>query len=135
MNNTGIKNMLELSKVIAVVGLSDKPDRDSYQVAAYLQHQGYKIIPVNPNAVEILGEKSYSDLSAIKVPIDIVDIFRKPEAVDEIVDQAIQIKAKMVWMQEGVVNDEAAQKASQAGLKVVMNKCILKEHRRLIAYG
>ncbi len=136
MNNPmDIKNMLELSKVIAVVGLSDKPDRDSYHVAAYLQQQGYKIIPVNPNAVEILGEKSYSDLIAIKEPVDIVDIFRKPEAVGEIVDQAIQMKAKAVWMQEGVVNEDAARKASQAGLKVVMNKCILKEHRRLVAYG
>ncbi len=136
MNNPmDIKNMLEYSKVIAVVGLSDKPDRDSYHVAAYLQQQGYKIIPVNPNAVEILGEKSYSDLTAIKEPVDIVDIFRKPEAVGEIVDQAIQMKAKAVWMQEGVVNEDAAQKASQAGLKVVMNKCILKEHRRLVAYG
>lgn len=130
-----IKNTLELSKVIAVVGLSDKPDRDSYHVAAYLQQQGYKIIPVNPKAVEILGEKSYSDLTVIKEPVDIVDIYRKPEAVGEIVDQAIQIKAKAIWMQEGVVNEEAAQKASQAGLKVVMNKCILKEHRRLVAYG
>lgn len=130
-----VKNMLEYSKVIAVVGLSDKPDRDSYQVAAYLQHQGYKIIPVNPNAVEILGEKAYSDLTAIKESVDIVDIFRKPEAVAEIVDQAIQIKAGAIWMQEGVVNETAAQKASQAGLKVVMNKCILKEHRRLVAYG
>ena len=133
MNNSlEIKDMLELSKTIAVVGLSDKPDRDSYHVAAYLQKYGYKIIPVNPNAFEILGEKSYSELKAIKQPIDIVDIFRKPEAVGEIVDQAIQIKAKSVWMQEGAGNEEAARKAESAGLKVAMHKCILKEHRRII---
>lgn len=134
MNNPiEIKKLLELAKTIAVVGLSDKPERDSYHVAAYLKNQGYKIIPVNPNAAEILGERSFSELSAVKEQIDIVDIFRKPEAVGEIVDQAIQLKAKAIWMQEGVANEEAARKAEAAGLIVVMNKCILKEHRRLVA--
>ena len=116
------------SKTIAVVGLSSNPSRPSYSVARYLQSQGYKIIPVNPNEKEILGEKSYPDLVSIPDKIDIVDIFRRSEDVPPVIEQAIKIKAKVVWMQEGIVNEEAAKKASDAGLTVVMDKCMYKEH-------
>jgi predicted CoA-binding protein len=126
-----IKGIIESSKVIAVVGLSDKPDRPSYGVASYLKNQGYKIIPVNPTKTEILGEKSFPDLKSIPEPVDIVDIFRKSEAVGPIVDEAIEIKARAVWLQEGVINEAAAAKALDAGLSVVMNRCLLKEHHRL----
>ena len=126
-----IKDIVNNSKIIAVVGLSDKPERPSYGVASYLQSQGYRIIPVNPMKAEILGEKSYPDLSSIPEPIDVVDIFRKSEAVGPIVDEAIKVKAKTVWMQQGVINVEAADKAQAAGLKVVMDRCLLIEHRNL----
>jgi predicted CoA-binding protein len=126
-----IKKIVESSKVIAVVGLSDKPDRPSFGVASYLKKQGYKIIPVNPTKSEILGEISYPDLKSIPEPIDIVDIFRKSDAVGPIVDEAIEIKAKAVWLQEGVINESAAAKAFDAGLSVVMDRCLLKEHHRL----
>ena len=125
-----IAQILRTSKVIAVVGLSPKPDRPSHEVAAYMQAQGYKTIPVNPGHAEILGEKSYKSLLEVPGPIDIVDIFRDPSAVPEIVDQAIAKKAKVIWMQEGIVHNEAAAKARAAGLKVVMNKCIYKEYVR-----
>lgn len=124
-----IDRILETAKTIAVVGLSEKPDRPSYQVAQYLKMHGYRIIPVNPNVDEILNEKSYHSLDEIKEKIDVVDIFRKPEAVPEIVEAAIRVGARTIWMQEGIVHNEAAEKARQAGLNVVMNKCILKEHR------
>jgi predicted CoA-binding protein len=126
-----IAEILRKSKVIAVVGLSPKPDRPSHSVSAYMKDQGYTIIPVNPGHPEILGEKAYKSLLEVPGPIDIVDIFREPAAVPEIVDQAIQVKAKVIWMQEGIVHNEAAEKARKAGLKVVMNKCIYKEHARL----
>lgn len=126
--NDEIKEILTKYKTIAIVGVSDKPDRDSYIVAEYLLNQGYKIIPVNPNIDSIFGLKSYPDLLSIPDEIDIVDIFRRPEFVEEIVDQAIQKKAKVVWMQLGVINEKAAQKAEKAGLKVIMNKCIKVEH-------
>lgn len=126
-----ISNIIKNSKVIAVVGLSDKPDRPSYGVASYLQKQGYKIIPVNPTKDEILGEKSYPDLKSIPQSIDVVDIFRRSDAVGPIVDEAIKVGARAIWLQEGVVDGEAAAKASQAGLKVVMDRCMLKEHRQL----
>jgi predicted CoA-binding protein len=117
--------------VIAVVGLSDKPDRPSHGVAAYMQSAGYRIIPVNPAVKEVLGEKSYSSLKEIPENVDLVDVFRKPEAVPEIVEDAIAIGAKAVWMQEGVVHNAAADRARAAGLQVVMDRCILKEHRRI----
>jgi predicted CoA-binding protein len=123
-----IKEILTSYKTIAIVGISNKPDRDSYIVAEYLLNQGYKIIPVNPNIDTILGLKAYPDLISIPEEIEIVDIFRRPEFVDEIVDQAIEKRAKVVWMQLGVINESAAEKARKAGLKVVMNKCIKVEH-------
>ncbi|MDP3025644.1 MAG: CoA-binding protein [candidate division Zixibacteria bacterium] len=127
---TKMEKIFEQSKTIAVVGLSSNPARPSYMVARYLQSQGYKIIPVNPNEKEILGEKSYPDLVSIPDKIDIVDIFRRSEEVPPVVEQAIKIKAKVVWMQEGIVNEESAKKASDAGLTVIMDKCMYKEHSK-----
>jgi uncharacterized protein len=124
-----IRDLLQRSKTIAVVGLSDSPMRPSYGVSAYMQSQGYKIIPVNPIIAETLGEKSYPTLRSIPEKIDIVDIFRRPEYVEEIVDQAIKLKIPAVWMQEGVINQKAAEKAEKAGIFVVMDLCILKEHK------
>jgi predicted CoA-binding protein len=126
-----IRDILEGTRVIAVVGLSDKPDRASHHVAAYMQSAGYRIIPVNPAVKEVLGEKSYSSLKEIPEKVDLVDVFRKPEAVPQIVEDAIAIGAKVVWMQEGVVHNAAADQARAAGLKVVMDRCLLKEHRRM----
>ena len=126
-----ITEMLHAAKRIAVVGLSPKPDRPSYGIAAYLQAHGYTILPVNPGHPEILGEKSYKSLRDVPGPIDIVNIFRDPAAVPEIVDQAIEKKARAIWMQDGIVHNAAAEKARVAGLQVVMNKCIYREHSRL----
>ena len=117
--------------IIAMVGLSPDPNRPSHRVAKYLINHGYKVIPVNPDAQEILGTRSYSDMSSIPEPIEIVDIFRRSEEVMPIVDEAIKIGAKVVWMQEGVINEEAALRAQDAGLLVVMDRCMLKEHKRL----
>lgn len=129
--NDEIRGILEKSKTIAVVGLSDKPERDSYIVAKYLKDHGYKIIPVNPTKPEILGEKSYPDLASIPLPVDIVDIFRKIDAVPGIVEEAIKIKAKVVWMQLGLAHNDSAQKARDAGLIAVQSKCIKIEHEKL----
>src|SRR5579863_5411856 len=126
-----IPDLLRNSKTIAVVGLSSKKFRPSYGVAEYMQAQGYRIIPVNPNESEVLGEKSYPSIDDVPEHIDIVDIFRRSEFVGPIVDSAIRIGANAVWMQEGVVHEEAAKKARDAGLAVVMDRCILKEHMRL----
>jgi predicted CoA-binding protein len=126
-----IANLLRSSHTIAVVGLSNKRWRPSYGVSEYMQRAGYRIIPVNPELSEVLGEKSYPRLEEIAEPIDIVDIFRRSELVPEIVESAIRVKAKAVWMQEGVIHEEAAAKARAAGLVVVMDRCLLKEHRRL----
>ena len=131
MDDNRILEILTESKTIAVVGLSPKPERDSYEVAHYMQEAGYRTIPVNPKAEEILGEKVYPDLASIPDKIDIVDIFRRSEHVPPIVDEAISVGAKTVWMQLGVVNEEAAKKATDAGLDVVMDRCILREHKRL----
>ncbi|MGA2144311.1 MAG: CoA-binding protein [Bryobacteraceae bacterium] len=122
---------LRAAKTIAVVGLSGRRYRPSHGVAEYLQRAGYRVIPVNPLETEVLGEKSYPNLSSVPLPVDIVDVFRRSEYVSEIVEEAIRIGAKMVWMQEGVVHEAAARRAQGAGLKVVMDRCILKEHRRL----
>jgi predicted CoA-binding protein len=127
------ENLLRNAKTIAVVGLSNRRSRPSYGVSEYMQSRGYRIIPVNPNETEVLGEKSWASLEDIPEHVDIVDIFRRPECVPEIVDSAIRIGAKGVWMQEGVVHDEAAGKARAAGLEVVMDRCILKEHRKMLA--
>jgi uncharacterized protein len=124
-----IAEVLKASKTIAVVGLSSSPMRPSYGVAAYMQSHGYRIIPINPEIKGALGEKAYASLSEVPEKIDIVDIFRRPEFVPAIVDDAIRLKIPAVWMQEDVVHPEAAAKARQAGLFVVMDRCILKEHR------
>src|ERR1700758_119785 len=124
-----IYEILQRAKTIAVVGLSDNPLRPSHGVSAYLQSQGYRIIPVNPHIREALGEKAYASLLDVPEKIDIVDIFRRPEFVEEVVDQAIQLKVPAIWMQEDVVHEKAAEKARQAGIFVVMDRCILKEHR------
>ncbi len=125
-----IQQILATARTVAMVGLSNKPHRDSYQVAAYLQQHGYEVIPVTPKATEILGERCYASLREIPGPVDIVDIFRKPEAVPEIVDAAVAIGAKVVWMQVGIVHNAAADRARAAGLKVVMSRCIMVEHRK-----
>ena len=123
-----VSEILKTSRTIAVVGLSSRKFRPSYGVAEYLQSAGYRIIPVNPSETEVLGEKCYARLEDIPERVDIVDIFRRSEAVPEIVDAAIRIGARAVWMQEGVMHAEAAERARQAGLLVVMDTCILKEH-------
>lgn len=124
-----IGKLLRRSKTIAVVGLSDSPLRPSHGVAAYMQSHGYRIIPVNPAINGALGEKAVASLSNIHVPIDIVDVFRRSEFVPDVVDEAIRLKVPAIWMQEGVIHEQAAEKARQAGIFVVMDRCILKEHR------
>ena len=124
-----IRNLLERSRTIAVVGLSDSPLRPSHGVSAYMQAQGYRIIPVNPKIQDALGEKSYPSLLEVPETIDIVNVFRRPEFVEEIVDQAIRLGIPAVWMQEGVIHPTAAEKARKAGMFVAMDLCILKEHR------
>ena len=124
-----IFELLSRVKTIAVVGLSDNPMRASHGVSAYMQMQGYRIVPVNPMIAEALGEKSYSSLLEVPDKIDLVDVFRRPEFVDEIVEQAIQLKIPAIWLQEDVVNERAAARARAAGMFVVMDLCILKEHR------
>lgn len=124
-----IRRILQDARTVAIVGLSDKPHRPSHAVATYLQQNGYRIIPVNPNLQEVLGGKAWPSLSEVPDPVDVVDIFRAPEAVPGIVEEAIRKGAKVIWMQEGIVHNEAAERARAAGLKVVMNKCMLKEHR------
>jgi len=126
-----IAEILGEARTIAVVGLSAKRSRPSHGVAEYLQRAGYRIIPVNPNITEALGEKSYASLDAVPEPVDIVDIFRRAEHVPDIVEAAIRKGAKTIWMQEGVVHEDAARRAESAGLTVIMDRCILKDHRRL----
>jgi len=129
--DAAIRQILAENKTIAIVGLSDKPERDSFRVALYLKEHGYTIIPVNPTRTEILGEKSYPDLASIGSPVDIVDIFRNIEAVPGIVEEAISIGAKVVWMQLGLAHNASARKAVEAGLEVVQSKCIKIEHQKL----
>lgn len=124
-----ITDLLTRAKTIAVVGLSNSPLRPSHGVAAYMQTHGYRIIPVNPRIQEALGEPAYSSLMEIPEKVDVVNIFRRPEYVEEVVDQAIQLKVPAIWMQEGVIHEQAAEKARQAGIFVVMDRCILQEHR------
>ena len=127
-----VSDLLSSSRTIAVVGLSHKRYRPSYGVAEYLRSAGYRIIPVNPFETEVLGEKAYAALDQVPERVDIVDIFRRPEFVPEIVEVAIRIGARAIWMQEGVAHEEAAARARAAGLIVVMDRCILKEHRRAL---
>lgn len=131
-NDQMMKDILLSAKTIASVGLSSNTGKESYWIVKYLKDQGYRVIPVNPTADEILGEKAYPDLESIPETIDVVQVFRKPEGVPPVVDSAIKVGAKVVWMQEGVVNEEAAQTARQAGLQVVMDACMRATHRRLI---
>lgn len=134
MSDQEIQAILKNAKTIAVVGLANSPLRPSHGVSAYMQQQGYRIIPVNPMIEESLGEKSYRSLRDIPkdIKIDIVDVFRRPDAVPEIVDQVIELKLPVLWLQEAVVHEAAAEKARKAGVFVVMDRCILKEHRRLM---
>ncbi len=125
-----ISELLQTAKTIAVVGLTDSPLRPSYGVSHYMLSQGYRIFPVNPNITDWMGEKAYASLLDVPEKIDIVNIFRRPEAVLEVVEQAITIKAPAIWMQEGVIHEEAAEQARRAGIFVVMDLCILKEHRK-----
>jgi uncharacterized protein len=127
-----MKDILVSAKTIASVGLSSNQEKESYWIVSYLKDQGYRIIPVNPTADEILGEKAYPDLESVPEKIDVVQVFRKPEDVPPVVDSAIKVGAKAVWMQEGIVHEEAAQKARAAGLQVVMDACMRVTHRRLI---
>jgi predicted CoA-binding protein len=127
-----IRDILKSSRTIAVVGLSSNPLRPSNGVACYMKRAGYHIIPVNPNETEVLGEKSYARIEDVPEKIDIVDIFRRSEHVSDLVESAIGIGAKSIWMQEGVIDDAAAERARAAGLEVVMDRCILKEHRKLL---
>ena len=130
-----VSDILDSARTVAVVGLSSKRYRPSYGVAEYMKRSGYRIIPVNPNETEVLGERSYADLESVPGQVDIVDIFRRSEFVLEIVEAAIRKGAKAVWMQEGVVHEAAARRAEAAGLAVVMDRCILKDHRRLALAG
>ncbi len=124
-----IADLLKHSRTIAVVGLSNNPMRPSHGVSAYMQSQGYRIIPVNPEIEEALGEKAYASLRDVPEKIDIVNIFRRPEFVEPIVDEAIGLKVPSIWMQEEVIHEKAAEKARKAGIFVVMDRCILKEHQ------
>jgi len=127
--NDEIRELLTSTRTIAVVGLSSDPIRPSFGVSQYMQRRGYRIIPVNPNEQTVLGEKSYRCLAEVPEKIDLVDVFRRPEYVPEIVDEVIRMKIPAVWLQEGVVHQAAAKKGREAGVVVVMDKCILKEHR------
>ncbi len=132
MTDAQLKRILETTHTIASVGLSSSPEKPSYGIVYYLKSQGYRIIPVNPSAAEILGEKTYPDLASIPDKIDVVQVFRPSEAVPPLVDQAIRIGAKVVWMQEGITHAAAAATARAAGLEVVMDRCMREQHRRLI---
>ena len=127
-----IPELLQAARTIAVVGLSSKRARPSHGVSEYMQHAGYRIIPVNPFETEVLGEKAYPNLEAVPEKVDIVNVFRRSEHVPAIVESAIRIGARAVWLQEGVIHEAAAEKARRAGLAVVMDRCILKEHRRMV---
>lgn len=126
------EEILRKYRTVAVVGLSSRPERPSYRVACYLKEQGYRIIPVNPREKEVLGEKAYPDLCSIPEPVEVVDIFRRPRDVPRVVAEAIYIGAKAVWMQSGIVHEAAARRARAAGLKVVMDRCMMVEHRKLL---
>ena len=130
-----VDEQLRESRTIAVVGLSDNPERISYRVAQYLQGQGYRIIPVNPVIASVLGETSYPDLKSVPEPIDMVDVFRRSELVAPVVDEAIEVGVRYIWMQDGVIDETAAAKAEAAGIPVVMNDCTLRQHKRRFGSG
>jgi uncharacterized protein len=125
------KEILDKYRRVAIVGVSPKPDRDSNRVIRYLNDHGYEVIPVNPTAMEVIGKTCYPDLSSVPGKVEIVDIFRKPEDVGPVVDEAIKIGASVIWMQEGIENEEAAAKAREAGMVVIMDRCIKKAHQEL----
>jgi len=127
-----IRELLRSSRTVAVVGLSDDPARDSHRVAAYLAEAGYTVIPVNPRITSVLGATSFPSLSAVRTPIDIIDVFRRPEHMPTVVDEAIAAGARALWMQLGTVHQGAADRAARAGLAVVAERCIMVEHRRLV---
>jgi len=131
-NDKTMKDILLSTKTIASVGLSSNTEKESYWIVSYLKDQGYHIIPVNPTATEILGEKAYPNLESVPEKIDVVQVFRKSEDVPPVVEDAIKVGAKVIWMQEGIANEEAARKAQEAGLQVVMDACMRATHRRLI---
>lgn len=128
-----LRDLISGARTIAVVGLSPKTHRDSHRVAKYLQDQGYRIIPVNPNANDVLGEKAYSSLKDVPDPVDIVDVFRRPDTVDEVAREAVEIGARAIWLQIGVVNENAARTADDGGLDVVMDRCLMVDHGRLMS--
>ena len=132
MNDETIRDLLATAKTIAVVGLSSNPIRPSYGVSEYMQSHGYRIIPVNPHETEVLGEKAYSSLAEVPDSVDVVNVFRRSEFVPEVADAAIGAKARCLWLQEGVVHPGATRRAQDAGMLVVVDRCILKEHRRLL---
>ena len=130
--DTELRSILDSARTIAVVGLSSKPDRPSYEVASYLQDHGYRIIPINPNEHEVLGERAYPSLHDVPahIAIDVVDVFRRPEATPAVAEEAAAVGAKILWLQLGIVNDDAARIAEEAGLAVVMDLCMMTAHRR-----
>jgi uncharacterized protein len=134
-SNEAIKQIIDECRTIAVVGLSSNPARASNGVAGYMREQGYTVIPVNPREQQVFGDKSYPSLAEVPDKIDLVDIFRRSEEAGQVVDEAIKLGAKAVWLQEGVIDEAAARRAQEAGLLVVMNRCWLKEHRRVQALG
>lgn len=133
MNDTELAKLLRETKTIAVVGLSSNSMRPSFGVSRFLQRQGYRVIPVNPNETEVLGERAYPSVKDVPEQVDIINIFRRPARVPEVIDDALAKGARCIWMQEGVVNHEAARKAEEAGMSVVMDRCILKEMARLLS--
>ena len=133
MNDTELAEVLRQAKTIAVVGLSSNPARPSFGVSRFLQRQGFRVIPVNPNETEVLGEKAYPSLAAVPDKVDIVDVFRRPNRIDEVIDEALAKGIRYLWLQEGVVNHDAAKRAEEAGMSVVMDRCILKELARLMS--
>lgn len=131
MTDQQLRNIFETTKTLAVVGLSSDPSRPSFGVTKYLQSKGYRIIPVNPKETEVHGEKAYADLRSVPDKVEVVEIFRRPEFVPAIVEDAIKIGAKVVWMQDGAGNPEAAKRAEEAGLVAIVDDCMLRQHRRL----
>ncbi len=134
MDDSALAKLLQHARTIAVVGLSGAPERDSYRVASYLLSQGYDVIPVNPHVSNVLGRKAVARLGDIEQDVDIVDVFRKSDAVDEVAQEAIAIRAKLIWLQLGIRNPAAEDRARDAGLTVIADRCLMVEHRRLLGH-